>query len=148
MSVREDIAKDIVTDLQGITNPNVVLVSRNPINLNDIAITQYPCIFVRTTTEAREDASMAGAKFGEIEYTITCYVRASSSETTVNNTIDTARNVIIEAVEEKLAEDLTRNAKALNSYVSAVTVDDGTLYPIGRVDITFTVQYKYTRGTN
>ena len=32
MSIREDIAANIVQALQGITDPNVVLVSRNPIN--------------------------------------------------------------------------------------------------------------------
>ena len=50
MSVREDIALDIISDLQGITDPAVVLVSRNPIVTTDLAITQYPCIFVSTTS--------------------------------------------------------------------------------------------------
>ena len=150
MSTREDIAKDIITDLQGITTPKVVLVSRNPINLNDMAITQYPAIVVRTAEEIREDATMASGavRFGTINYQIECYVRADSSAVTVNNSIDTQKNAIVEAVEEALETDRTRNSKAMNSFVSAITsVDEGIQYPIGRVDITFTVQYKYTRGT-
>ena len=150
MSVREDIAKDIITDLQGITTPKVVLVSRNPINLNDMAITQYPAIVVRTAEEIREDATMQTdtLRFGTINYQIECYVRADSSAVTTNNSIDTQMNAIVEAVEEALETDRKRNSKAMNSFVSAITsVDEGIQYPIGRVDITFTVQYKYTRGT-
>ena len=74
-------------------------------------------------------------------------MRAESSATTVNNSIDTQRNTLIEAISEKLEEDRTRNSKALNSFVTEVTVDDGTVFPIGRIDITFRVLYKYTRGT-
>lgn len=148
-NLREEIAEDIVQDLQGITTPPVVIVSRNPINTTDLSIAQYPAIMVRTTNEEREDATQGAnrLRFGEIEYTILGYVRADSSATTVNNNIDTQRNNLIEAISEKLEEDRTRNSKAYNSYVTAVAVDDGTIYPLGRVDITFTVQYKYTRGT-
>ena len=150
MSVREDIAKDIITDLQGITTPKVVLVSRNPININDMAITQYPAIVVRTAEESREDATMQTEtlRFGTINYQIECYVRADSSAVTTNNSIDTQINAIVEAVEEALETDRKRNSKALNSFVSSVIpVIEGVAFPIGRVDITFTVQYKYTRGT-
>ncbi len=148
-NVREQIAEDIVTDLQGITVPGVVIVSRNPINTTDLSIAQYPAIMVRTTTESREDATMQTSKlrFGTIDYTITGYVRAESSATTINNSIDTQRNTLIEAISEKLEEDRTRNSKALNSFVTEVTVDDGTTYPLGKIDIVFRVLYKYTRGT-
>tara|TARA_B100000965_G_scaffold405510_2_gene439876 strand:+ start:2520 stop:2975 length:456 start_codon:yes stop_codon:yes gene_type:complete len=150
MSTREDIAKDIIVDLKGITNPGVVVVSRNPININELAITQFPAIVVRTAEEIREDATMQTdtLRFGTINYQIECYVRADSSAKTVNNSIDTQINVIVEAVEEALETDRKRNSKALNSFVSAVTQNnEGVQFPIGRVDITFTVQYKYTRGT-
>ena len=85
-NVREQIAEDIVTDLQGITVPGVVIVSRNPINTTDLSIAQYPAIMVRTTTESREDATMQTSKlrFGTIDYTITGYVRAESSATTIH----------------------------------------------------------------
>ena len=146
-NVREQIAEDIVTDLQGITTPGVVIVSRNPINTTDLSIAQYPAIMVRTTTESREDATTNALRFGTIDYTITGFVRAESSATTVNNSIDTQRNTLIEAISEKLEEDRTRNSKALNSFITEVAVDDGTVYPLGRVDITFRVLYKYTRGT-
>lgn len=147
MSVREDIAQDIVQTLQGITNPPVVIVSRNPINTTDLAITQYPAIMVRTSTEDRSDITQGGTRLAQVDYTIIGLVRASASATTITNNIDTQRNALIEAIEEALEVDRQRSLNALNCYVSNVTVDDGTIYPLGRVDITFTVQYKYTRGT-
>jgi len=148
-NVRENIAQDIVKDLQGILVPRVVLVSRNPININDMAITQFPAIVVRTADEERTDATMQAnpLRFGLVNYQIECYVRSNSSATTVNNNIDTQRNEIIEAVSEALEEDRTRNSQAMNSFVSAVSLNEDILYPLARVDITFTVQYKYTRGT-
>ncbi len=147
MSVREDIAKDIVQALGDITNPAVVLVSRNPINLTDMSIAQYPAIIVRTSEEQRSDEAMGGLRLSLINYTIQGYVRADSSATTSNNNIDTQKNNLVEAIEEKLEEDRTRNSLALNSFVSSVVSDEDSLYPIGRVDLTYTVQYKYTRGT-
>ena len=145
MSIREDIATEIVQTLQGITNPAVVLVSRNPINTTDLAITQYPCIFVRSTTEDRADETMGGMRIAEIEYQIIGYIRASATATTITNNIDTQRNALIESISEKLNNDVTRNSKALNSFVSSITVDDGTIFPLGRVDITFQTTYKYMK---
>ena len=54
---------------------------------------------------------------------------------------------VIEAISEALEQDRKRNSLAMNSFVTEVAVDDGTVYPLGRIDITFRVLYKYTRGT-
>ena len=147
MSVREDIAKNIVQVLQGITNPAVVLVSRNPINTTDLSIAQYPALIVRTSEEEKLDETTGGVRIALINYVIQGYVRAGSSATTSNNNIDTQKNKLIEGIEEALEVDRTRNSLALNSYVSNISSDDTSLYPLGRIDITYTVQYKYTRGT-
>ena len=147
MSVREDIAKNIVQVLQGITNPAVVLVSRNPINTTDLSIAQYPALIVRTSEEEKLDETMNGMRIALINYVIQGYVRAGSSATTSNNNIDTQKNKLIEGIEEALEVDRTRNSKALNSFISTVTVDDGTIYPLGKIDMIFTVQYKYSKGT-
>ena len=148
MSVREDIATDIVTKLSSITSPNIVLVTRNPFTVGSLASTQFPAVFVRTTDEDRQDFTQAGLREGIIEYEIVASVTADSSATSTNNNIDTKRNEIIEAICEKLEEDTTRNSKALHSEITRVQVDDGTAFPIGQATITYSVQYKYTRGTN
>ena len=148
MSVREDIALDIVQKLSNITSPNVVLVTRNPFTVSDLAATQFPAIFVRTTDEDREDFTQNGLRQGVINYQIVASVQADSSATSINNNVDTKRNEIIEAICEKLEEDTARNEKALHSEITGVTVDDGTTFPVGQATITYSVQYKYTRGTN
>tara|TARA_E500000178_G_C16910291_1_gene702283 strand:- start:347 stop:799 length:453 start_codon:yes stop_codon:yes gene_type:complete len=149
MSVRESIAQDIVQTLQGIVTPAPVIVTRNPLQTSDLANTQYPAIFVRTTEEVREDITQgtAGLRTGEIEYTIIGYVYAESSATSANNNIDTKRNELVEAICEELEKDRKRNSQALNSFVTRVTVDDGTIFPVGQVNITYSVLYKYTKGT-
>ncbi len=148
MSVREDIALDIVQKLQDITSPNVVLVTRNPFTVSDLAATQFPAVFVRTTDEERTDFTQAGLREGIVEYEIVASVQADSSATSINNNVDTKRNEIVEAICEKLEEDTTRNSKALHSQITRVQVDDGTPFPVGQATITYQVQYKYTRGTN
>lgn len=148
MSVREDIAVDIVSKLSSITAPNIVLVTRNPFTVGELAATQFPAVFVRTTDEDRLDDTMAGLREGVVEYQIVASVQADSSATSINNNVDTKRNEIIEAICEKLEEDTTRNSKALHSQVTRVQVDDGTTFPVGQATITYTVRYKYTRGTN
>ncbi len=148
MSVRENIAIDIVQKLQGITNPNIVLVTRNPFTVTDLASTQFPAIFVRTTDEEREDLTQSGLRQGVIDYQIVASIQADSSATSTNNNVDTKRNEIIEAICEKLEEDTTRNSKSLHSAIERIQVDDGTVFPIGQATITYSVQYKYTRGTN
>ena len=149
MSVRENIAQNIATVLADITQPAVKLVSRNPITAQDISIIQYPAIFVASGEEERNDITQgtSGLRQGIIDYTITGLVRASSSALTTNNNIDTQRNELIEAIAEALEVDRTRNSNALNSYVTEVDTDDGSDYPVGKVDITFRVEYKYVKGT-
>lgn len=148
-NIREDIAKDIVQQLQGILVPKVALVSRNPIDTDKLSIAQYPAILIRTTVEDRSDQTQQTSqlRLAEVEYTIQGFVRAQSSAVTVNDNIDTQRNTLIEAISEKLEEDRTRGGKALNSFVENISVDDGTIFPLGRVDIVYRVLYKYTRGT-
>jgi hypothetical protein len=116
--------------------------------VSDLATTQFPAIFVRTTDEDRADVTQAGLREGELEYEIVASVQADSSATSINNNVDTKRNEIIEAICEKLEEDTTRNSKAQHSQVTRVQVDDGTAFPVGQATITYSVQYKYTRGTN
>lgn len=147
MSTREDIATNIVTTLQGITDPAPVLVTRNPFVVTDLAATQFPAIFIRTTDEELQDDTMAGLRESFVEYTIVASVNASSSSTSINNNIDTKRNDMAEAIVEALETDTTRNSKALHSEITRIQTDDGTPFPIGQVTIDYRVRYKYTRGT-
>ena len=141
MSVRENIAANIVTALTAISTPNVKKVTREPFDFNKLANAQFPAILVRTANETREDASMGGSstsRHGTIDYELVCFVK--------HKNIDTARNQIAEAIDEKLDEDRTRGGYAVDTQVISVEVDDGTIDPIGGVIVTVQILYSYTRG--
>jgi hypothetical protein len=61
MSVRENIAANIVTALTAISTPNVKKVTREPFDFDKLSNAQFPAILVRTANETREDASMGGS---------------------------------------------------------------------------------------
>lgn len=155
MSFREDIANNIVNQLSDITTPGVTLVSRNNISITELSAQQFPCILVLTGSEIKEDITQvqnrgtvtSGLVRAELDFTITGYVRSTNSTLTTNDNLDTQRNEMIEAIEEKLAADRTRGGNALNAYITQVTVDPGNIFPYGRVDINYRVEYKYIRGT-
>jgi hypothetical protein len=73
-----------------------------------------------------------------IDYELICFVK--------HKNIDTARNQIVEAIDEKLDEDRTRGGYAIDTQVISVEVDDGTIDPIGGVIVTVQILYTYTRG--
>ena len=142
MSVRENIASNIVTQLQAISSPTIKLVTREPFDFDKLSNAQYPAILVRTTNESREDATVGGnatSRFGDIDYELVCFVKST--------TIDTARNEIVEAIEEKLDVDRTRGGNAIDTQITTIETDDGSIDPIGGVIITVRVEYQFTRGT-
>ena len=141
MSVRENIASNIVTALSAISTPNVKKVTREPFDFDKLSNAQFPAILVRTANESREDASLGGSatsRHGTIDYELICYVK--------HKNIDTARNQIVEAIDEKLDDDRTRGGHAIDTQVISVEVDDGTIAPIGGVIVTVQILYSSTRG--
>lgn len=141
MSVRENIANNLVTALKAITTPKVKKVTREPFDFDKLSNAQFPAILVRTANETREDASMGGSatsRHGTIDYELICFVK--------HKNIDTARNQIAEAIDEKLDTDRTRGGYAIDTQVISVEVDDGTIDPIGGVIVTVQILYSYTRG--
>jgi len=143
MSVRENIAANLVTSLQAITSPVIIkYVTREPFEFDKLSNAQYPAILVRTTNENREDATVGGSisqRFGVIDYQLVCYVKGTG--------LDTARNNIVEAIEEKLDVDRSRGGYALDTQLITVETDDGSIAPVGGVILTVRCEYQYTRGT-
>ena len=143
MSVRENIANNIVTTLQAITSPVAVkYVTREPFAFDKLSNAQFPAILVRSAGENREDSSLGGSitqRMATIDYELVCFVKGS--------VIDTARNNIIEAVEEGLDVDRLRGANALDTQITNIEIDQGSIDPIGGVIITLRVLYQYQRGT-
>ena len=143
MSIREDIAANIVTTLDAVTQPVAVkYVTREPFDFEKLSNAQFPAILVRSADEDRENDTVGGSishRMATINYQLVCYVKGSA--------IDTARNNIIEAVEESLDVDRTRGGVALDTQIVSIETDEGSIAPIGGVIITLRVLYKYQRGT-
>ena len=143
MSVREEIADNIVITLNGIINPvSVKYATREPFDFNKLSNAQYPAILVRSADEERQDSSIGGSltqRMGTINYELVCFVKGAF--------IDSARNNIIEAIEEGLDVDRTRGNKAIDTQVTNIEIDEGSIDPIGGVIMTIRVVYQYTRGT-
>ena len=143
MSARENIAKDIVEQLQNMSNPAPALVTREFFEFDKLAITQFPAILVICTKEDREDISLAERQ-GTLEVELRCFVRGAK--------LDFARNNIIERCEEALEDNRDRNITIddtvthyVNSNITNIEVIE-RIAPIGQVNLTLTVTYVYKRG--
>jgi hypothetical protein len=143
MSVRENIAKNLVTTLKDVTEPvKVCYVTREPFDFERLSNAQFPAVLVSTTTENREDQTIGGSltkRAGTINYDLVCYIK--------DKAIDTAKNKLIEGIEEKLDVDRTRGGNALDTQVISIQTDDGSIEPVGGVIITVQCLYRFTRGT-
>jgi len=143
MSKRESIASNIVTTLQGATTPVAAkLVTREPFDFTELSNTQFPAILIQTTTEDRADATIGDSQItreSTISYQLVGYVKST--------TIDTARNQLIEMIEEALDTDRTRGGFALDTQITSIETDEGSISPVGGIIVTVEVMYNFTRGT-
>ena len=141
-NTRELIAQDLVNTISEIETPRPVLVTRDPFNVEELAITQFPAVLITTGSEERESVTMAaGVRQANINYIIRGFVRGVE--------LDTKRNELIEAIEEALDADRYRDlgvTKVLNSEVTGIDVVERQA-PLAEISITFSVDYIFTRGT-
>ena len=147
MSLREDIAANIITVLDAVTSPiELKKITREPFKPEELADPQFPAIYISTGDEVREDFALgdtaAGKRSGTIDYILVGYVKGTETN------LDTKRNQLIEVIEETLDADRTRNGNALETKIIEVSSDEGTLYPLGGVRIVVRVFYAFVRGTS
>ena len=144
MSIREDIASNIHSVINAISSPDIKLCTRQPFELEELSQQQYPAVVVQTSEETREDAELgSGAKTrsGTIDFVILGFVKGTDTN------IDTARNALITAIETALESDITRNNKALDTEITQVETDEGTLFPVGGIRMVVKCIYEYQAGT-
>lgn len=143
MSIREDIATNLVDTIKAVETPVAVkYATREPFDFDKLSNAQFPAVLVRSSDEDREDSTVGGSmsqRMATINYELICYVKGQI--------VDTARNNIIEAVEEALDVDRTRGGNALDTQIVSIETDEGSIDPIGGVIITLRVLYQYQRGT-
>ena len=144
MSIREDIASNLLTVISNISSPDIKKATRQPFLLDELSMQQYPAVIVQTSEENREDSELgSGAKtrHGTIDFIILGFVKGAEAN------IDTARNALITAIESAIEADITRNGKALDSEVVQVETDEGSLFPVGGIKMTIRCMYEYQSGT-
>lgn len=142
--IRELIASNIVSTLKAITDSNrPKKVTREPFDFERLSNAQFPAILIQTDSESRTDSTIAGddaKREGVINYRLICYVKGAQ--------IDNARNKIIELIENTLDVDRTRGGYAIDTQVTDIETDQGSLDPIGGVIINVRTIYTYNRGNS
>ena len=144
MSVRENIASNLLSVISAISSPDIIKATRQPFLLDELSDKQYPAVIVQTSEENRDDSELgSGAKtrIGTIDFVILGFVKGAESN------IDTARNQLITAIETALETDPTRNNNALDTEVIQVETDEGSLFPVGGIRMTIRCMYEYQSGT-
>ena len=139
MSFRNDIAQDIIKTLKELTDPKPILVTREPFDVEKLAITQFPAIMVNSGNEERDDYDM-NFRSGTIEYTLQALVRGATE-------LDRQKNDLIEAISEGLETDRRRGTSnpGVNTLITNIEVVD-RLPPLAEVIITVQVRYRYRKG--
>jgi hypothetical protein len=139
MTFRNDIAENIVDVLKDMKDPKPILVTREPFDVEKLAITQFPALLIQSGSEDRLDYAMP-VRQGTITYTIRAFVRGGAE-------IDRQRNDIIERIEEQLELDRRRGTNDASVKTQIVNIEVvERLQPLGEVLVTVEVSYLYTKG--
>ena len=144
MSVRENIAVNLLSVISSISSPTIKKATRQPFILDELSEQQYPAVIVQTSEENRDDSELgsgARTRTGTIDFLILGFVKGSD----IN--IDTKRNELITAIETAIENDITRDGNALDSEVIQVETDEGSLFPVGGIRMTIRCMYEYQSGT-
>jgi hypothetical protein len=143
-NIRQQVSEGIVSVLKEMTDPKPVFVTREPVVIQEMAITQFPAVFVQPRLEDRETITMgvpgAGRRMGRIEYSIRAYVRGVE--------LDRQRNDLIEAIEQALDSDRYRSLLAsgvTDSQITQIEIIERAP-PLAEFVITYVVNYNYLRG--
>ena len=144
MSVRENIASNLLSVISAISSPDIKKATRQPFLLDELSEQQYPAVIIQTSEENRDDSELgSGAKtrHGTIDFVVLGFVKGAEAN------IDTKRNELITAIETSLESDITRSGNALDTEVVQVETDEGSLFPIGGIRMVVRCTYEFQSGT-
>jgi hypothetical protein len=135
-SYRENIAKDLVKTLKAIKA--VKYVTRDVFEPDEISDAQIPAVLVQSGSELKTDIHMGYSREGTIEYILTGFVKGKY--------LDTARNKLLDDIEEELYKDVSRGGYAIDTLVTEINTDEGVLFPMGAIQIIVRIQYIHQQG--
>ena len=145
MSVRENIASNLLSTISGISSPiTIKKATRQPFPIDELSEQQYPAVIVQTSEETRDDSELgsgARTRHGTIDFIISGFVKGAEAN------IDTLRNQLITAIETAVESDITRSSNALDTMVVSCETDEGSLFPVGGIRMTIRCMYEYQSGT-
>ena len=145
MSVRENIASNLLSTISGISSPiTIKKATRQPFPIDELSEQQYPAVIIQTSEETRDDSELgsgARTRHGTIDFIISGFVKGAESN------IDTLRNQLITAIETAVESDITRSSNALDTMVVSCETDEGSLFPVGGIRMTIRCMYEYQSGT-
>ena len=144
MSVRENIASNLLSVISAISSPDIKKATRQPFLLDELSEQQYPAVIVQTSEENRDDSELGtGAKtrHGTIDFVVLGFVKGAEAN------IDTKRNELITAIETALESDITRSGNALDTQVVQVETHEGSLFPVGGIRMVVRCTYEFQAGT-
>ena len=145
MSVRENIASNLLSTISGIRSPiTIKKATRQPFPIDELSEQQYPAVIVQTSEETRDDSELgsgARTRHGTIDFIISGFVKGAESN------IDTLRNQLMTAIETAVESDITRSSNALDTMVVSCETDEGSLFPVGGIRMTIRCMYEYQSGT-
>jgi hypothetical protein len=139
MSIRDQIVTDIIKDLSAMQNPMAVLVTREPFEVAELAITQFPAILVSFASDTRELLTMGpgGMKNGTLVFNIRGFVRGKE--------LDRDRNTLINNIEQTLETNRYRDIPGVrDTLVTTIQVIERQP-PLAEILVTLEVQYTYRR---
>jgi hypothetical protein len=143
-SLRQQIADEIVARIREIEEPRPVLVTKEPFEVDKLAITQFPAALVTMREETRETVTMGQTSFGRrqgtLRFEIRIFVRGVE--------LDNRRNTILEAMEEAIETDRYLGLKS-NGVTDSQIITIGIIDrqpPLAEMLIELEVRYNYLRG--
>jgi hypothetical protein len=83
MSVREDIASNLLTVISNISSPTIKKATRQPFILDELSEQQYPAVIIQTSEEVRDDVELgsgARTRTGTIDFVILGFVKGAEAK--------------------------------------------------------------------
>lgn len=140
-SKRKNIINDVIEKLKTIKTPRIGKVSEKPTEFARLARTAYPFVQVNVIDEIKEDIATEW-RLATLTVGITVHIEGKNkTEKSEEQLAD-----IIEAIEEKLEVDRTRDSNAQTTEVLEVEDIQVTGYPTVSQTIRVGIQYTYSRG--
>jgi hypothetical protein len=146
-SKRELIVSNVVDSINAINSVKMGKVTREPAFRNEtefyaLARTNFPHIIVTSGNESREDITMGSSSLRGATLTIDliCFIKSS------DKSADESMNDLIEAIEEKLDIDRSRDGNAINTEVREVVMGAPIEHPYGSCTVSVEIDYTFTRG--